>query len=300
MQKGYQLFFAVLAVMVVSWLGLVVFPQIQLGSQSTREVKEIGRHYPTEPGSLVLNGRKVYQQAGCVACHTQQIRQSGYAFDLVLNEVGDFPEIITSKLIEAGKLAGIQVTNEKAQEQMANLPSTFLEARSFDVAQDVLKIFKDSGATVVADILPLGPDIERGWGPRQTVGLDYLYHQPLLMGQQRLGPDLANVGVRLNDPQWHLKHLYHPRSVVTKSSMPAYTYLFDVQLIGEEPSPHALALEGDYAPEEGMEIVPKPEALALVDYLLSLKIENPVFEAPYMFTQAEPGEANNAKMEQAQ
>jgi hypothetical protein len=46
--------------------------------------------------------------------------------------------------------------------------------------------------------------------------------------------------------------------------------------------------------------VPKPEALALVDYLLSLKIENPVFEAPYMFTQAEPGETNNVEMEQAQ
>jgi len=300
MQKGYQLFFAILAVMVVSWLGLVVFPQVQLGNQSTREVKEIGRHYPTEPGSLVLNGRKVYQQAGCVSCHTQQIRQSGYAFDLVLNEAGDFPESVSAKLVEAGKAAGVQVTNEKAQQQMTNLPSTFLEGVDFAVAQEVLQIFKDSGAKVAPNILPLGSDIERGWGPRQTVGLDYLYDQPLLMGQQRLGPDLANVGARLTDRQWHLKHLYHPRSVVTQSGMPAYTYLFDVQPIGEEPSPGALALEGEYAPEEGMEVVPKPEALALVDYLLSLKIENPVFEAPYMFTQAEPGEANNVEMEQAQ
>ena len=100
------------------------------------------------------------------------------------------------------------------------------------------------------------------------------------MGQQRLGPDLANVGARLTDRQWHLKHLYHPRSVVTQSGMPAYTYLFDVQPIGEEPSPDALALEGEYAPEEGMEVVPKPEALALVDYLLSLKIETLCLKRP--------------------
>ncbi len=300
MQKGYQLFFGILAVMVISWLGLVVFPTVQLGHQSTRQVKEIGRHYPSEPGSIVLNGRKIYQQAGCVACHTQQVRQSGYAFDVVLNEVGDFPDSVKQILVDAAKLAGKALSGEEASSQMAQLPSTLLEGVDRVTAEGVIRLFKDSGAKVAANILPLGPDIQRGWGPRQTVGLDYLYDQPLLMGQQRLGPDLANVGARLTDRDWHLKHLYHPRSVVDGSNMPAYTYLFSVQPIDGEPSPDALELSEAFSAGEGMEVVPKPEAHALVDYLMSLRIENPVFEAPYMFTQADPSDINNSEMQPAQ
>jgi hypothetical protein len=47
-----------------------------------------------------------------------------------------------------------------------------------------------------------------------------------------------------------------------------------------------------------MEVVPTPEANALVDYLLSLRIQNPVFEAPYMFTQDQGSDDNNSQMEQ--
>ncbi len=49
---------------------------------------------------------------------------------------------------------------------------------------------------------------------------------PHLMGTRRIGPDLARAsGTRPED--WHLAHLYDPRSVVPASVMPAYRYLFD-------------------------------------------------------------------------
>ena len=41
------------------WLGLVVFPQVQLGNQSTREVMRSADTTLPNP-ILVLNGRKVY------------------------------------------------------------------------------------------------------------------------------------------------------------------------------------------------------------------------------------------------
>ena len=49
----------------------------------------------------------------------------------------------------------------------------------------------------------------------------------------------------------------------------------------QEAAPDALKLDGDWAPERGYEIVPTDEAVALVAYLLSLKSDVPLFEAPF-------------------
>src|SRR5437667_11579508 len=40
----------------------------------------------------------------------------------------------------------------------------------------------------------LGVDLSRGWGPRKTVAQDYMGDYPVLLGSQRIGPDLANIG----------------------------------------------------------------------------------------------------------
>lgn len=133
-----------------------------------------------------------------------------------------------------------------------------------------------------------GSDIARGWGARRTVGRDYLYASPALLGSSRLGPDLSNQGVLSDseelkyktDPLWHYKHLYSPKSVVAHSNMPAYRYLFEKRKISGQRSNEALVLTGNDAVEEGYEVVPKPEAKALVAYLLSLDRSHPLKEVP--------------------
>ena len=102
-----------------------------------------------------------------------------------------------------------------------------------------------------------------------------------MLGTQRLGPDLANVGVRKPDAQWHLMHLYAPELMVTNSTMPPYRFLFEKRKIRQAVSPDALPLEGELAPETGYEIVPTDDATALVAYLLSLNSDVPLFEAPF-------------------
>jgi cytochrome c oxidase cbb3-type subunit 2 len=97
----------------------------------------------------------------------------------------------------------------------------------------------------------------------------------------RIGPDLANVGLRSYDADWHYRHLYAPESVVQDSKMPPYRYLFEERKVRQAASPEALKLLGAWAPEAGLEIVPKAEAKALVAYLLNLRAEAPLFEAPY-------------------
>lgn len=121
-------------------------------------------------------------------------------------------------------------------------------------------------------------DLQR-WGIRRTVAADYLYDDPPLMGSLRIGPDLTNIGARQPDAKWHLAHLYQPRSKVEKSVMPPYPFLFTKRKIQGAPSPGSL-MAGTGFIEEGHEVLPTPEAEALVAYLLSRKVDVPLFEAP--------------------
>jgi cytochrome c oxidase cbb3-type subunit II len=39
-------------------------------------------------------------------------------------------------------------------------------------------------------------DIDRKWGDRRSAPRDYLFDRPVLLGQERMGPDLSNIGKR--------------------------------------------------------------------------------------------------------
>jgi cytochrome c oxidase cbb3-type subunit 2 len=111
------------------------------------------------------------------------------------------------------------------------------------------------------------------------VAEDFLYDNPVQLGSLRAGPDLADEASRLPDINWQLVHLYAPRSLIEGSMMPPYRYLFEVRKIGRKPSPDALILPPDLA-QAGREIVPKPEAKELAEYLLSLHVDVPLPDAP--------------------
>lgn len=117
----------------------------------------------------------------------------------------------------------------------------------------------------------LGSDIARGWGARRTIPSGYREEHIVPLGVLRLGPDLADVGERRTDARWYYRLLYDPRTIYPGSLMPSYRYLYArVPLLGT-PLPDALPLSGRDAPPPGFQVVPKPEARALVAYLLSLK-----------------------------
>lgn len=128
----------------------------------------------------------------------------------------------------------------------------------------------------------VGGDIARGWGTRQSMPRDYIFRHTVFLGSMRTGPDLANVGARepAYTAAWFHKHLYSPRSVVGWSTMPSYSYLYTQRRIQGERSADALDLEPGLAAPEGYEIVPTEEARALVAYLMSLKQNYPLPEAP--------------------
>lgn len=122
-----------------------------------------------------------------------------------------------------------------------------------------------------------GPDFERGWG-RASVPGDYLYDKPHLLGSMRTGPDLFNIGSRQPSKDWHLGHLYQPRAYVPGSIMPSYPFLFTVKdsKEAEQEGEQPVALPPAYGPNVGQVVVPTPEALDLVRYLLALNHTYPV------------------------
>ena len=129
----------------------------------------------------------------------------------------------------------------------------------------------------------LGSDLAHGWGIRRSVAHDYIYDATVMLGTQRVGPDLANAGLRM-DAMAVLLRLWDPRTVnhldAGHSIMPAYKYLFDVRKIGRAPSPEALVAAPNWAAPAGYEIVPRPAARALAAYVANLRQEPYLFEAP--------------------
>lgn len=129
---------------------------------------------------------------------------------------------------------------------------------------------------------------------RQTIMWDYMHEDFAMLGQRRIGPDLANVGYRLegnlagkttpeeiraekaralND--FYL-YLYAPRARKDWSNSPGFRHLFVTRLKEGKGSEIALQLPANLAPAEGMEIVPSNEARALADYMLGLKRDEPL------------------------
>lgn len=121
-------------------------------------------------------------------------------------------------------------------------------------------------------------EMDKIWGDRPGIAADYAgikrtdiwRNTATLMGTERTGPDLTNVGNRQASQAWNLLHLFQPRAVVEKSIMPAYPWLFEEKEdIGKGeievivPDKYKAGIKG--------KIIASNEALNLVAYLQSLK-----------------------------
>ncbi len=179
------------------------------------------------------------------------------------------------------------------QPQKDDATATYYPSRRSGLAEQGSEVYRAMGCfhchTQVIRARGFGRDLENGLGTRRSVAIDFLYDHTVMPGETRLGPDLTNFGVRSRKAgdtngvlsrQSILVKLFNPRSVNSASIMPSYPELFEVRKIGKMPSPEALALSPGSGVESGLEVVPKPEALALAAYLSSLDCRKSVFEAP--------------------
>ena len=286
MKSGVSIFIATLVALGVSWCGFVLAPLLQLGGAQQTVVLQSTDNWPMQRTGEATLGLQIYRANGCAACHTEQVRQTGVTSVVTLTGLGvykadDFAAFAKS-LFVLPELS--PYTNALAQSftgWKGELPKPFLASENQAIISEMADRLKAVGVKSETHIVATGADIARGWGVRQSVAVDYLYDQPVQLGDLRVGPDLANIGVRAPDANWQLAHLYAPKSVVPDSTMPSFKFLFEVRPVDAKPSPDALNLPKEFAAAAGFEIVPKPEAKQLAVYLLSLKANVPLYEAPF-------------------
>ena len=301
MKNGFHVFIAAFIALGASWCGFVLAPILQLGTAKQTEVLNSSDAYPIQRNGDVTLGLQVYRANGCAACHTEQIQQEGVLFDIVLTGAGKNPVAAFKAYTELLPPNGPNTEANPifTSEWTNNLPKTILDSVSKEKADAASDKITAAGGKVETHLIPTGADIPR-WGVRRSVATDFLYDSPVQLGSQRIGPDLADVGARLGNADWQLLHLYAPQSVVKNSAMPPFRFLFVKHKIDGVPSSDALKLPltqqpNEFMPPPGYEIVPTEDAKNLAAYLLSLRADAPLYEAPFTPPQVSTNAPANKK-----
>ena len=135
-----------------------------------------------------------------------------------------------------------------------------------------------------------GFDVERGWGKRPSVPRDYVLQDHVLLGNSRIGPDLANLGLREYSDEWLHQHLFEPQSIIPSSLCPPSPYLY--QEI-DEPVPSDIEITGGDE-DDVRNVRPSIRANRLVSYLQSLKQD---YELPEVAFVEQPADEEIATQE---
>ena len=81
MKNGLLLFVGIFAALGLSWAGLALGTSAQLGGLAPYYDQLENRAFPERAPGIASRGKLVYQDLGCAACHTQEVRRPGYGSD---------------------------------------------------------------------------------------------------------------------------------------------------------------------------------------------------------------------------
>lgn len=121
-------------------------------------------------------------------------------------------------------------------------------------------------------------DMDKVWGNRPGMAADYaLSKRPslwqsagTLMGTERTGPDLTNIGIRQPSLDWHLVHLFNPRIVMPQSIMAPFPWLFTIKDSAENGDVK-VNIPAEFLKGKKGVVIASKDALNLVAYLQTLK-----------------------------
>jgi cytochrome c oxidase cbb3-type subunit 2 len=82
MNKLPLIFVGIFLTFTSAWIGLVAYPTINLGEMEPIPDEETGGVLPPATSGLAVAGQKVYASAGCMYCHSQQVRWSPLSTDI--------------------------------------------------------------------------------------------------------------------------------------------------------------------------------------------------------------------------
>ena len=163
------------------------------------------------------------------------------------------------------------------QNQYTNMPLPGTKPLSGDAKAGKL-IYISEGCVGCHSQQVRNVEMDKMFGSRPGMAADYAnigrtsiwQNTATLMGTERTGPDLTDVGNRQASIDWNLMHLYQPRSVVKQSIMPSYKWLFEMKL-NPSKTDVIVSMPAEFLIGKAGKLVAKKEALQLVAYILSLK-----------------------------
>ena len=81
MKSNLYFFVGVFSALLISWLGIVIGSNSQLGGLAPYYDDGDGQTHPEWMPGVAAQGQLVYRDLGCVACHTQQVRRPSFGSD---------------------------------------------------------------------------------------------------------------------------------------------------------------------------------------------------------------------------
>ncbi len=82
MKRAPFIFLGIFSLLAFSWTGLVLSNQISYGKIGPHVDEMENKAHPLPLPGVAAQGKIVYQDLGCVHCHTQQVRRDGISSDL--------------------------------------------------------------------------------------------------------------------------------------------------------------------------------------------------------------------------
>ncbi len=140
-----------------------------------------------------------------------------------------------------------------------------------------------------------GFDVERGWGKRPSAPRDYVLQDHLLLGNSRIGPDLANIGMRGYSDEWLHQHLFQPQSLVPASICPPSPFLYQSS---DEPGERSIRspVSSDEASLQFLR--PSLRAVRLVAYLQALRQDYELPEVAFVESKEKESDASSETVEE--
>lgn len=81
MRNGITFFLGLFGALAISWGALVVGTRSQYAAMRPQYDDNEGKSFPDRQAGIAARGQLVYQDLGCAACHTQQVRRPGVGAD---------------------------------------------------------------------------------------------------------------------------------------------------------------------------------------------------------------------------
>ncbi len=81
MKSNLLFFVGLFAALLISWLGIVIGSNAQLGSLAPYYDDSDGSTHPEWLAGVAAQGQLEYKSLGCIACHTQQVRRPSFGSD---------------------------------------------------------------------------------------------------------------------------------------------------------------------------------------------------------------------------